>query len=311
MHPPHRRLTLVLGTTALLVVGLLGGAAPAQAAAGSYEVHLTGRTIDGFAQTSLRRASGAAGDTLKVRMEFESTGAKHRPSPLVYLERRIGAGWHRVVRAQPRNGDDIVAVLPAYTVPADVAKQYVEYRFTSERSRARGIRNTAHSDTFVVTYENPAFYSGLAKHFYAYSSLYCPTVAVHQSFRVGYSRGAAAYYQWSQGITVDPSVEDYPADDLEAVALHECAHFHQFFDYGNNRVGDLAAEKASKRVFVNDDAPAGEVTARRPEGRFDPYEHAADCASHAVQPAGYLGYGGYCNPTELAAGLTLIQGGRY
>jgi hypothetical protein len=305
MHQ-RRRLATALSASALLVAASVAGAAPAHAASGSYHVSIRYQVVDGYSKGSIIRASGASGDTLKVGITWR--GSRKEPRLRMTLQRKIGSGaWKTVKRATRSPHGGYTAKLAAYTVPAERASQKVAYRFTSTASAARGVRNTAHSKTFTVTYENPAHYVGLAKTVHDYIAPYCGTVAVHEDPRIG-SMGYAGVFQFSRGITIDSQVAGYPPEKLQSVALHECAHYKQFTAFGRSADGDDRAEKRSPRVFVDDVNPAtGQRDWPAPFGvPFDAYEHAADCASHALQPAGYLGYGGYCNPSELAAGLALI-----
>lgn len=310
MHPSRRRLAIVLSTIVLLIAGVLGGAAPAQAASGSYKVILKYSVVDGFAGRSIVRASGAVGDVLETRMKYYWYGVDKRPEAQVVVQQLVGKKWKNIAKAKRSGKFGFTYALPAHTVDPAVPAESIHYRFVSKKSAKHHILNKDTSKVFTVTYENPAFYTGLAAQVYAYSSAYCPTVAVHEDAAIA-EAGHAGEFLWSKGISVDPAIASYAPQDLQAVALHECAHFHQFYDFGNSYKGDKVAQKNAPAVFVNDVNPATGAPDSPVSANWEPYEHAADCASHAVQPAGYLGYGGYCNPTELAAGLALIQGGTY
>ncbi|MFT4123756.1 MAG: hypothetical protein QM635_07990 [Microbacteriaceae bacterium] len=302
-----RRLLIALGTVALLVTGVLAGAAPAQAASStSYRLYLEGRIIDGYSKATIIRGSGASGDTLKVWVKYRYWGANTTPRAAVTLERKVGSGaWTTIKRATRSSKYYYSAKLPKYTVPAGVASQTVKYRFTSAKSASRGITNTDHSKTFTVKYENQALYTGFAATMYSYLQSYCRTVAVHIDSGLS-ETGYAGEYQIMRGITINPEVESYSAAYQEGIALHECAHYHQFANFGKSATGLQRSDRLAAKIFVNDVNPDTGQPDSPVVGTFDPVEHAADCASHAVQPAGYLGYGGYCNAQELAAGYALL-----
>ncbi|MDM4763487.1 hypothetical protein QT381_10745 [Galbitalea sp. SE-J8] len=305
----HRRrsLAIALSTVALVAGSVVVGGAPADAAGTTYQLYLTGRAIDGYRQGTIVRASGARGDTLKVGSKYRYRGSSAAPKGKVTLQRKVGSGtWKTIKKAKQSSRYFYSAKLPAYTVPASVAVRTVKYRFRSARSVARGVLNTDYSATFTVKYENPAHYTGFQRTVYDYIAPYCPTVAVHLDRGIA-ADGAAGEFQWQRGISIDDTtVGAYSPAWQQGVALHECAHYHQFSAFGMSATGWKAMEKHSPSVFVNDVDPATNAPDFPVAPDWEPLEHAADCASHAVQPAGYLGYGGYCNPTELAVGLALL-----
>jgi hypothetical protein len=306
MTRSRRRLLIALATSLAVGAGLLGGAAPAEAASFHASFHFKYQAIDGYKKRTLIRGSGSGGDTLKSGFVFHWYGSYHVPKPKVTVQRKVGKKWITLKSVHVKYGSQftVSAKLPVYTVPAGVAKQKVLYRFKSTKSKKKHVDNTDYSRAFGVTYENQAMYTGFAAQMYSYLAAYCPAVAVHVDASIG-ANDHAGEFLWSRGITIDPSIATYSLENMQAVALHECAHDHQFFNFGASATGDKNAEAASKKIFIDDVDPAN-PTASPSIKPFDPYEHAADCASHSVQPAGYLGYGGYCNPTELAAGHALL-----
>jgi hypothetical protein len=312
MSTTRRRIAIALSTTVLLIAGVFAGAAPASAASVSYKVYLKFPLIDGYNKSSILRGSGSGGDTLKVSMQFRyrAYSEQKAPKPKVTLQRKVGKKWTTIKTAKKGSNYSFSAKLPAYTVKAGKAKQVVKYRFKSTKSASRHVINTDYSKTFTVTYENQSLYTGLAAQVYQQLAPFCPAVAVRVDSGLAADQHAGEFI-WTRGITVDPTIASYSPTDLRAVALHECAHYKQFNNFGASYTGDKKAQKASEKIFTNDVDPATGQPTSPVIGGFNPYEHAADCASHAVEPAGYLGYGGYCNPNELAAGLRLMQGKKY
>ncbi|CAN5326249.1 hypothetical protein BH11ACT2_BH11ACT2_11670 [soil metagenome] len=310
----RRRSTIALTTTVAVAAGLLVGAVPANAATSHHSTfHFKYQIIDGFEKRTLIRGSGSGGDTLTNAYRWASWGTTHSPKPTVTLQRKVHAKWitQKSVKVTYGGHYTVSAKLPAFRVSAGVAKQKVLYRFASVKSARKHITNSDHSRAYGITYENQAMYSGFQAQMYGYLQQYCASVALHIDASVG-QRDHAGEFAWSRGVAIDPSIANYPVESLQGVALHECAHAHQFYNFGASYAGTVKAQKASAAIFVNDPNPDSAAPPSPVVGGFDAFEHAADCASHSVQPAGYLGYGGYCNPGELDAGNRLLTtGSRY
>ena len=94
----------------------------------------------------------------------------------------------------------------------------------------------------------------------------------------------------------------------------------QFYSYGATYKGWEKAEKGAARVYSNDVNPDPAIPTPPSRGKisdgdgpgFDAIEHGADCAQLAITQTGYLGYGGYCNPNEIAeGGALLLTGSKY
>jgi hypothetical protein len=308
MHRSQRRILLALATAVAVVAGMLASAAPAEAAT-SHHARFTFKyqAIDEYSKRNIIRGSGSSGDTLTNYYAFYWHGSYFSPKPKVTLQRKVGTKWATMKNVTVRFGKHftVSAKLPAYTVPAGVASQKVLYRFHSTKSKKKHVDNSDYSSAYGVVYENPAMYTGFAAQMYGYLAPYCSTVAVHVSTAVA-KRDHAGEFLWSRGITIDPAIANYTAPQLQGVALHECAHAHQFANFGKTARGSIEEAEAAMKIFVPDVNPDPNAPPSPQVGTFSAIEHAADCASHAVQPEGYLGYGGYCNAKELAAGGRLL-----
>lgn len=308
MNRSRRRLVLSLTTIAAVSAGLLVGVAPADAASAHHgRFYFKAQAIDGYAKATILRGSGSGGDTIKNYFQFYYYGAFHVPKPKVTVQRKVGKKWITLHSVKVSYGGHytVSAKLPVYRVPAGVPSQTVKYRFKSVRSASKHVDNSDYSKSYTVTYENQAMYTGFQGQMYSYLAQYCPAVALHLDASIG-EQSHAGEFVWSRGITIDPTIFTYTPEYLQGVALHECAHYHQFYNFGGSAAGDKKAQAASEKIFTNDVDPVNPAATPPVVGTFDPYEHAADCASHSVQPLGYLGYGGYCNTLELNAGFRLL-----
>lgn len=289
------------------------GAAPAQAATSiTYPTtyYFGSAYVDGNAYRSAKLGNNG---TLKLEAYL---GWRYYPgykvSAHISLQRKIASGhWATVKNGIPVSAKGhAVTSTPKYATAKTSAKIY--YRFKSSAyaaSSTRGVPSTAYSKTLTLTYQNQKKYTGLRAKAYAIVKPYCPTTAIEIGDP---SRSEAGHYRpGSLLISLQAGLSNYRADYAATVFLHECAHERQFVNWGSTDSGWKAMESAMAKRFVNDATPAGikpTPSASKNGGSFDPVEHAADCAALAIEPAGYLGYGGYCNAKELKYGRALITG---
>jgi len=307
----HRIGKVAIATVILMLVSLIAGATPANAARGDYTkfsfMDSRYNTLDTFSPKGIVRGSGAS---VKISTAYTYRVVGKFKKPKVVVQRKIGKKWitQKNVKVVYTTNYGVTARIPAYTVPAGVVKQKVQYRFKSFKSAKKRIITADKSSAIKVTYENQAAYTGLAAAMYSGMAAYCPTATV----RIDASLAAdnhAGEYRIDKGIFIDPSIANYPPAELLGVALHECAHMKQFYNFGGTYKGKLKEKRAADNIFVADPDPTG----ASPEylQPFESREHAADCASRAINGGGYLGYGGYCNQVELDAGKRLMLGLRY
>ena len=313
----HRRTGLIaIGTAVLVLATTLVGATPAQAATwgqtGTTKIHFYGSSrnqVDTYSAKGIVRGSGAA---VSLKWQYKAPYYVKQTLPknsTITLQRKVSSKWFTIKSIKPKktSRQTITAEVPAYTVPAGVASQTVQYRVKVRKSGKVVSGDT--STVIKIKYENQAMYTGLALTSYQAMAAYCPTASVRIDPTLA-SRDRAGEFNRLKGIFIDPSVATYTPEYLASVALHECAHMHQFYNWGASYVGDAKMRKSLAKTYVNDTNPDPAVPTPPVVGTFTPVEHSADCASIAINPAGYLGYGGYCNPTELAAGVALMQGQR-
>jgi hypothetical protein len=291
-----------------------GSGSPASAR-GTTEIKFLGKKynlLEDFPAGHFIRGSGAA-VTVGTYYTYRAYGAVSKPR--LTVQRKVGGHkWKTLKKAKVKIGAKrkVMAKVPAYTVPASKPSQVVKYRFVSTPTRTSKGRvvNTARSAPMVVTYDNPAHYVGLAATFYSAFAGYCPTTAVRvvEGLR---EKGASARHSPPWGVQVDSREAADDAVTITGIALHECAHYKQFANFGSTRKGYRKSHKVSDTIFVNDLNPAGGTPPAVVP--FESWEHAADCASQVTNPLGFppSGYGGYCNPDELAAATRLMQGGKY
>lgn len=289
------------------------GAAPAQASTSidyptSY--YFASTYVDGNAYRSAKLGNGG---TLKVESYLGwRYYSGYKVKPHVNLQRKIGDGKWLTVKenlAVSAKGHTSTTT-PAYFTAKTSAKVY--YRFKSVAytvSSARGVASTTHSKVITLTYQNQKKYTGLRAKAYKVVKAYCPNTAVEIGAPI--SAEAGHYRTGSLLISLQPELKSYPAHDAASVFLHECAHERQFINWGSTDGGWKKMERTMPKYFVNDRTPAKVKPTDFGYGDSEPFdavEHAADCAALSIDPQGYLGYGGYCNPAELKAGRALITG---
>lgn len=310
-----RRAALLLTAIALVAAGLGGATAaqaePAQRAATSVtEFKLSQLVFAGKGRSSSSTVGN--GGSLVLLGSYDVRWWGTRAKPRLSLQRKIGSGAWKTTSATVSMGKDgLSARTPKYSTAG--TKRTVAYRFVSKAyttSRAR-VRTTSRSHVVRITYENQRKYTGLAKSVWDFAKPYCPNTAVHVA---GLSTGAGDYGTGALLIRVVSSVQSYPAIDVRALALHECSHERQWLNYGGTVAGNRTMTKAAARYFSDWTKPADVTTPypyTEPAASISPIEHAADCGAQALNPGGYLGYGGYCTPKQLSEGKRLLLGKRY
>ena len=271
--------------------------------------------IDGFGFTTAHRGSGTA---LRVDVAWKRQRSGLQPlKPKVFTQRRIDGGrWEKVRGARGNVGRQFVtAKVPAYVVPAGVAAQTIDYRLKTKTPKKgpRRARRSVTSDPVTVRYENQAMYTGDALRFYQPIAGLCPNavVTIDQS---NITEENDAVFDWQYGISVDAAalaVQNNPEEENLAIAVHECAHMKQFYNWGGTRQGWDRLVKRSGEVFVADSNPDPTVATPPMRAGWAPLEHAADCATLAIYPTNLRTYGGYCNAAELASAAQLWQNAKY
>lgn len=231
------------------------------------------------------------GGSVRLDAAYAVRSTVLKPTVAARLERRAtGGAWTSTgVRVSAVAGSPLVAATPQYSTQA--TRETVQYRFASADSVSAPV---------TVIYENQAAYTGMAATIYAYAAPYCPTTAVHVEALSG--KEAGRYRTGALLIEVDSKVGrtvNLSAASQRAVALHECSHERQWLNYGGTEDGFAEMKAAAAKYFT-----AGANGAI-------PLEHAADCGAMALEPNGYLGYGGYCTSGELTEGARLLQGQMY
>lgn len=256
---------------------------------GSADVTLRSLLIDGAgAATS---AVVGNGGSLVLRGGYAVRSVLPHPRIEVRLEREVGSsGWAATGTAAAISpGDPLTIRTPPYSTSA--ATEVLHYRFASA---------TSVSEPISIVVENQQFYSGMAATVYRYAAPYCPSTAVHIADLTG--REAGDYRTGALLIRVAPDVGvrvNLDGASQRALAIHECSHELQWLNYGGTPDGFARMKTSAAEYFSEGSNGAA------------PLEHAANCGAKAVNPAGYLGYGGYCTQGELVEGMRLLTGQRY
>jgi len=305
----------VLLAGAVLALGVLGGATVAEAAppaAASVSRYRLGELVVAGRGDATTSTIGNGGSLVLLGAYDVSWSGTRAPMRLA-LERRIGHGrWTRTSATVRPTKDGLMARTPRWSTKAE--RRAVAYRLVSRAYTAGSQRvpTTSRSRVVTITTENQARYSGLAKRVWTAAKRYCPGTAVHVA-RLGSAAGD--YRTGTLLIRVTADVAAYGDRNLRALALHECSHERQWLNYGGTAAGHRTMTAAAKRIFGTWSRPAGSPAppypVEAPDAAITPIEHAADCGAQALNPGGYLGYGGYCTPKQLAAGKRLLLGHRY
>jgi hypothetical protein len=309
-----RTVLLAIASAGATLAAALLGATPARADTIEYGMrwHLDATRFEAAGKATSAYAGN--GGTIKLYTGWSADSYYgDYAAPRIWLQRQlVGGSWHNVKSVAFSKSKVIETLTPAYSTKK--SKQVVRYRFVSlpyTATEYQRVLNTSYSKTVKVTYENQQRYTGFRAQVYKTIKPYCKVSAVHISKLGGEEAGE--YKTGSLLVKIDPQVAGYSPSERRSVALHECAHQHQFTNYGKTYDGWQQMRKDAARIYVNDKAPTRALRQRAGEGAgytFDPVEHSADCAMLAVNPSGYLGYGGYCNPRELAHGKALLRGKR-
>jgi hypothetical protein len=271
--------------------------------------------VDGFSfQTAVR----GSGTSIEMTAQWKTyRGVKPiMPRKVVAQMRVDGGGWSSVPGVKGTVTKGLVrARMPAYVVAAGVPAQTVDYRLKTKASKKgpKKARRSVRSTPVSVRFENQAMYTGEQARFYAPIANLCPSASVTLDLDGTIADKRDAVFSWQYGVTIDPAEINAITWESEAskmaVAIHECAHARQFYNWGGTRSGWLEQEKAAAAVFVADDNPSGPTPPMEPD--WAPVEHAADCATFLATAGAERTYGGYCNPGENAAAGLLWQGQRY
>ncbi|MGN6444488.1 hypothetical protein [Amnibacterium sp.] len=260
-----------------------------QWAASTTQVTLTSVAVVGVGPT--KQVVVGNGGSVRLAAGYSFRSATSNPQLDVRLERRVaGGGWTATgIEATVAPNAPLTAATPAYSTT--LATEAVQYRFAS---------GTSASAPVSVVYENQHLYTGMAATIYADAAPYCPNTAVEIAHLGG--REAGDYAPGALLIRISTAVgvrANLTRASQRALALHECSHERQWLNYGGSQEGYAQMKAAAAADFTVGDNGA------------PPIEHAADCGAMALEPNGYLGYGGFCTRAELNEGARLLNGQEY
>jgi len=272
--------------------------------------------VDGFGFTSAVRGSGTG---VQVQAAWKTyRGVKPIKPKKVLVQARVdGSKWRKVKGVRGTIGRQLVtARIPAHVVPAGIPVQRVDYRLKTKKitKGPRRARRSVASKPVSIWFENQAMYTGDKARFYAPIASLCPNANITID-TTGLTGENDAVFHWQYGITIDTAslaaIPYEPEESRLAIAIHECAHMKQFYNWGGTQEDWSTLRARSAEVFVPDNNPDPSVPTPPMSPRWEPLEHAADCATELVSPSRFRTYGGYCNPTEHAAAGLLWQNQRY
>lgn len=271
--------------------------------------------IDGFGFASAVRGSGTG---IELSAAWKTYRGVKPILPKVFVQSRVDGGrWTKMKGVRGRIGSRlVVARIPAHVVPAGVAVQTVDYRLRSKKIRKgpKRARRSVASDPVTVTFENQSMYTGDKARFYAPIAGLCPNASITLD-TIGITEDRTGVFDWQYGITIDAAtlatLTQEPEVSKLGIAIHECAHMKQFYNWGGTNKDWQTLVARSAEVFVADNNPDPAVPTVPMAPDWAPLEHAADCAKELISPERYRTYGGYCNPAEYAAAGLLWQNQRY
>jgi hypothetical protein len=293
---PQRLWTLSLTAVALCLSLLLDGlsALPARAASGSDGAVAAVFGWAGVNGTGTR--STPAFLSRSVALTFTYTRWYWAPEGRTIaipaeLQRSIGSGAWTTVRRVTSTGPTRFAVrVPPVSLDAGATDRTIRYRL---RVVAGGVVHTGGiSPSVKVRYQNVHRYTGFRLLLYDAARKYCPEATIHvMRLRPGRAgEQPVGLYE----LRISPAVRGYAAAYKRSVVLHECGHFLQYKNYGSTLAGRARMLQQADRIYgTNHPAPV---------------EHMADCISHAVEPRGYLGYGGRCTAKQLRYAWRILRG---
>lgn len=267
--------------------------------------------LDGFSFLTATRGSGTA---VQVEAAWKTYRGVKPILPKVFVQARIdGAKWTKVKGVKAKIGKRYVkAVVPAYVVPAGVVAQQVDYRLKTKKIKKgpRRARRSVASDRVSVRFENQAMYTGDQLRFYQPIAGLCPSASVTID-TANITEDRDGVFSWQYGITIDAAslavAASEPEESKLGIAIHECAHMKQFYNWGGTNQSWKTLVARSAEVFVPDNNPDPNVVTVPMAPDWAPLEHAADCAKELISAERYRTYGGYCNPAESAAAGLLWQ----
>lgn len=272
--------------------------------------------LDGFGFVTAVRGSGTG---VQVQAAWKTyRGITPILPKKVFVQARVDGGtWTRVPGARGSIGRQLVtAKVPAHVVPAGVPAQTVDYRLKTKKIKKgpRRARRSVASDPVSVRFENQAMYTGDQARFYAPIASLCPNASITLD-TTGITGDHTGVFDWQHGITIDAAtlatLTSEPEVSKLGIAIHECAHMKQFYNWGGTNQDWPVLVARSAQVFVADTNPDPNATQIPMAPDWAPLEHAADCAKELISSERYRTYGGYCNPDEYAAAGLLWQNQRY
>jgi hypothetical protein len=271
--------------------------------------------LDGFGFQTATRGSGSG---IELAVAWKTYRGVKPLLPKVFVQARVDGGkWTKVKGAKGKIGKKglVRARIPGYAVTPGVVAQNVDYRLKTKKLKKgpRKARRSVASKPVTVRFENQSMYTGEQARFYAPIANLCPQTSVTIDTTGAIAGDRAGVFDWQNGLTINPALIGTWTTRTEAqklaVAIHECAHFQQFYLWGGTVEGWKKLVARSAEVFVPDNNPNGPTPPMAAD--WEPLEHAADCAASIITGGIQDTYGGYCNPSETAAAGLLWQGQRY
>jgi hypothetical protein len=200
--------------------------------------------------------------------------------------------WKDTGQAVTTRGSQFDVRIRPYSTSSTTADRTVRYRVVVRAGGA--VREGDSSPAVTVRYRNMQRYTGFSLAMYNAVRRYCPAATI-RIMRLPHDEAGEQPFGLYE-LRFSPSVRGYDPAYARSVALHECGHFLQWKNYGSSATGYRTMLRQANRIYGTNHP--------------HPVEHMADCIARAVEPRGYLGYGGRCTARQLRYAQHVLAGGR-
>jgi hypothetical protein len=289
------RFRLLAAAVAGVVLVALLPAAPASAATepGTVAVAFAWSGING---SSYGSTPAFTSRSVRARFAFQRwvwSRAASTAAVTGRLQRKVGAGAWKSTQQWVTSRTTVFDVrIRPYSLDPAAKGATVRYRVLVPTGGS--IREGDVSPAVTVRYENVHRYTGFKLSMYKAVRRYCPAATIHVMRLPGGEAGEQPFGRYE--LRIAPSVRSYRAAYARSVALHECGHYLQWNNYGASSAGYRTMLRQANRIYGTN--------------HNIPMEHMADCVARAVEPHGYLGYGGRCTARQLRYAKRILAGDR-
>jgi hypothetical protein len=292
-RPARIRLLTAVLATALAAALLPASPATAETGQGGIAVAFAWSDING---SGYRTTQAYTSRSVRARFAFQKWwwSSASSTAPVVgMVQRRIGTGaWRSTGQSVVTRSTVFDVRIRPYSLKATAKGATVRYRIAVPTGGT--VREGDVSSAVKVVYKNVHRYTGFALALYRAVRQYCPAAVIRVMRLPAGEAGEQPFGLYE--IRIAPAVRTYRPAYARSVALHECGHFLQWKNYGSSNEGYRTMLRQANRIYGTN--------------HNYPMEHMADCIARAVEPNGYLGYGGRCTAKQIRYAWRVLKGGR-